>query len=317
MKLIVINLHGPMGSTTLSSILEHFGFLSLPIRKVGLMKYLSGEYDLNNKFFQNRIVEIAYKFTEKRISRSRSMIDKNENVLLHKNVIKEALLFRDKKFNNFSNMYFEAYNLFNRHMIYKQKKNYQGIIELATNSYLYEPKEYYDLFQKNFSEVIFFNLDRNFDNWLNSLMSQFFVREKISIKNIVKKLSSIIRDYKNYSKYNDKNSIATNIKFENMFIPFNDIFLEQMELKFNDIKKNNFWKLAKYDHYGYLLNYDETFKIFDDKINFISKLSKKIAIKLFNKKNSNIIEISIYDLMFQISFLVDILRFKFTRWKKN
>ncbi len=95
MKLIVINSHGPMGSTTLSAILEHFGYLSLPIRKVALTEYLSGTYNLKNKFFQNRIVEIAHKLSSRRISRSRSMIDSNENILLDKKVLEDARKFRN------------------------------------------------------------------------------------------------------------------------------------------------------------------------------------------------------------------------------
>ena len=214
MKLIVINSHGPMGSTTLSAILEHFGFLTLPIRKVGLMEYLKGEYNLEDKFFQNRIVEIAHKFSKKRISRSRSMMESNENILLDEKVIDEAKEFRNKKFNNFSDMYFEAYHLFHKHMIYKKKKEYNGVIELSTNSFLYEPEEFYNLFKKNFSEVIFLNLDRDFENWLNSLMSQFFVRDNISIKNVIKKLSSIIGDYNRYQKYLNENKNSININFK-------------------------------------------------------------------------------------------------------
>ena len=138
MKLIVINSHGPMGSTTLSAILEHFGYLSLPIRKVALTEYLSGTYNLKNKFFQNRIVEIAHKLSSRRISRSRSMIDSNENILLDKKVLEDARKFRNQEFESFSKMYFEAYNLFYKHMIYKEKKTYEGVIELSTNSFLYE-----------------------------------------------------------------------------------------------------------------------------------------------------------------------------------
>lgn len=317
MKLIVINSHGPMGSTTLSAILEHFGYLSLPIRKVALTEYLSGNYNLQNKFFQNRIVQIAHKFSSKRISRSRSMIDNNENILLDKKVVEEAKKFRDREFDSFSKMYFEAYNLFYRHMIYKEKKDYEGVIELSTNSFLYKPDEYYDLFKKNFSEVIFFNLDRNFENWLNSLMSQFFVRDKISIKNMIKKLSSIIRDYNKYKKFLRTENKSINIKFEEMFRPFDENFLKKMETKFNNNKGVNYWKSNKYDHYGYLLNYDDTFEIFDDKIKFISSFSKKIALKSYNENNKNIFRTFIYDLSFQISFIFDIIRFKYFKWKKN
>ena len=35
-KLIVINSIGPMGSSVLSALLEHYGILNFPIRKRGL-----------------------------------------------------------------------------------------------------------------------------------------------------------------------------------------------------------------------------------------------------------------------------------------
>ena len=39
-KLVVISSFGPMGSTVVASIVEKFGYLNLPIRKMGLTDYL-------------------------------------------------------------------------------------------------------------------------------------------------------------------------------------------------------------------------------------------------------------------------------------
>ena len=50
MKLIVINSFGPMGSTVVSKSIEHYGFLNLPLRKLGLNDYLAGIRDLNDDF---------------------------------------------------------------------------------------------------------------------------------------------------------------------------------------------------------------------------------------------------------------------------
>ncbi len=48
MEIIVINSFGPMGSTTVASILEKFGYLNVPVRKLHFSDYLIGKRKIDD-----------------------------------------------------------------------------------------------------------------------------------------------------------------------------------------------------------------------------------------------------------------------------
>ena len=64
-KLIILISDGPMGSTTLSSIIGNCKFLTFPLRHLGLNKYVSGEYSLDNPFFIKRVEECINSLSKK------------------------------------------------------------------------------------------------------------------------------------------------------------------------------------------------------------------------------------------------------------
>jgi len=48
-KLIIINSIGPMGSSVLSALLEHYGILNFPIRKRGISLDIQNLRELENQ----------------------------------------------------------------------------------------------------------------------------------------------------------------------------------------------------------------------------------------------------------------------------
>ena len=55
MKLVVISSYGPMAASSLAALLEKFGFLNLPFRKIGLSEYIMGEREINAPYEKKAI----------------------------------------------------------------------------------------------------------------------------------------------------------------------------------------------------------------------------------------------------------------------
>ena len=306
MELIVINSYGPMASSVVASILERFGYINLPIRKRNLEEYVVGKRKLNDNFFKNKTKEILRNLSESNLSGGYSVLDRNNNKLLKKidlELIKKDLeVFKNKKYSNVEDMYFESMLIANKGTIYKKKiKNVVGAIELSTYIEKQDNKFLFEAYKKEFKKVKFINMHRDFSSWINSLLSQkIFERNRSAIPNIVR-LTSRKRDYDNYVK-NSK-------LYEGLPIHFNDIFLPKSYDTIKIIEKfvssnNNIndYNDKMYDLYGSLRNFDSTFTKFDDNINYLSYISKKIISRL-DRSNFSLI----LDLAFQLTYFFDYL----------
>mgnify|MGYP001295539025 FL=1 len=306
MELIVINSYGPMASSVVASILEYFGYINLPIRKRNLEEYVVGKRKLNDNFFKNKTKEILRNLSESNLSGGYSVLDRNNNKLLKKidlELIKKDLeIFNNQKYSNVEDMYFESMLIANKGTIYKKKiKNVVGAIELSTYIEKQDNKFLFEAYKKEFKKVKFINMNRDFSSWINSLLSQkIFERNRSIIPNIVR-LTSRKRDYDNYVK-NSK-------LYEGLQINFNDIFLPKSYDTIKIIEKfissnNNIddYNGKMYDLYGSLRNFDSAFTKFDDNINYLSYISKKIISRLDESNFSLIL-----DLAFQLTYTFDYL----------
>lgn len=306
-KLIILISDGPMGSTTLSSIIGNCKFLTFPLRHLGLNKYVSGEYSLDNPFFIKRVEECINSLSKKRLIGGRSVLerDKREQILFDDRIKNEINKLKEKKFNSISEMYFYTYELFNKYCKYKNKiDNYLGVVELATDIHLYKPEEIQKCYYNSFKSVQYISLKRKLDNWINAICSQRFHKKNFKLKYFFIRLSSQIKRYKKYNNFVDQMSNNLVISFEKIFEKeFLKNFLIQADLDLN----KNFEKLD-FDHYGRLLKYKETFEPVDDKFFFLGKTSFKI-INYAHKKNENKFIRLLMDILFQIFYLKDHIRY--------
>lgn len=76
-------------------------------------------------------------------------------------------------------------------------------------------------------------------------------------------------------------------------------------LKFNYKKKK--WRNLNYDLYGKIKDYNTTFEKYDDKINILNPITKKLLKRLIK---SNFRSLN-YLLLFKISYFIDSLKFNF------
>ena len=302
-ELVVVISDGPMGSTTIASIFGNYNYLTFPIRHLSINKYLSGEYSLDNPYFEKRIKEIVEVFVKPRETGGRGITDREMIILFDSKLKDEIKELESKKFKNFLEKYVYIYELFNKHCLYKEKLiNYNGIVELTTDIHKYDAKEIQKKYIKEFKVVKFISLNRNFKNWLNSVLSMRFNKKIFKTNYFIIRLSSQIRRYKNYNKFINKLENNIIISFEDIFKQkFIDNFVADLNLE----KKN--FKDLKFDHYGKLLNFDETFgAAIDDQYYYISKLSFKI-IDYAEKFYENKILRFFFDIIFQIIYIKDFI----------
>ena len=212
-------------------------------------------------------------------------------------------------------MYFSSMLLANSATIYKNKIiDPVGAIELTTNIQKYDLDTLYQKYKINFDDVKVINIDRNFDGWLNSLCSQLFSK-KISLQflkfNIYNYRRSFLVYKNNINKFN-----GLNINFENIFIPNTKNIIREI-CAFLNIKNDIVIDFEKeeFDCYGSLSNFNKTFKLHDDDINFLSNFSKKFA-RYYIQSKKNIFKDSICVIFFQCLYIIDYVNYKI-RFKSN
>lgn len=311
-KIVCIFSHGPMGSSTLGSIIEHFDFLNIPIRKYGLYDSIIKKKN-SNKFFKNRIIESANLLCSNTYLGGRGMTDRNKfkNIFFKDQILNdlEKKIFNNK-FKKLNIKIFKTYEVFNANIIYKdKKKNYNGIIYYPANIHYFDPKKVYKDFKKEFKNVIFFAMRRDFEDWISSLLSQTFIKKKIQIKHLNRRLTSIYKDYQKYLNFIETLPFCKIIDFEDIFIKKGKIVEELNFGKISDIQNK------KFDHWTRLTNYNNTFKKFDNKNNILSKNTINLIRFFLKSEKKNFYKMLLIDIIGLVLFSIDNFKFKKNYYK--
>ena len=318
MRLILINSFGPMGSTVVASILEKFGYLNLPIRKRNFHEYLINKRILSDPYFKNETIRILKGFEKEKNIGGRNIFARNQGNNFSRintsNNLERINEFQNKSFKSFSEMYFESMLLFNKCLTYKDTiENPKGIIELSINLHKYNSKQLYDSYKNEFKDIKIINLTRDFEDLINSMVSQNFAQKQKEIHHYKFNILNYKNAYLDYLK-----SIETfkglNIDFKNIFQPktekliiaISDYVGEEI-LDYQELKKKDF------DLYGKLTSFEETFTVIDTNINYIFPIIKKL-IKLFfiapERKIMNFLMIIIFQIFYLFSMMKFTIKYK-------
>ena len=155
MKLVVINSVGPMATTLVASIIEKYGFISLPIRKRKIHQYLLNEYQLKDFTFKELTIEKLTNLSKLMNTGGVSVVDRDSLVKISRInldlINQEIESFKLKEFETFEEMYFESMIIANKGTVYKEKlKEIKGSIEITTDITKYNPQELYKQHIKTF-----------------------------------------------------------------------------------------------------------------------------------------------------------------------
>lgn len=311
MRLILINSTGPMGSTSLAAIIEKFGYLNLPIRKRKLNQYILSKSEEDYQYFLKRTVDMIYDMTKLRRGGGVSVVKRDSakpfirlDISL---IIDELDFFKKNKYKSVSDLYFESMLIISKGIVYKNKaKIYRGAIENSTDIMKFNSNEIIKEYKKEFVDVKYFHMHRNFVGWINSLAAQLIQRKKFRINNYIFRLSTLIKRYNKYEAY-VKNLPGIHVNFDELIIPNTSNIITRIKLYLGDDKPDIYWDKEKYDLYGTLCEYRTAFTKVDDYIDFLSARTKCYAITVFNAKYCGIVS----DIVFNMLYLFDYFRYKY------
>ncbi len=268
-KLLVINSFGPMASTSLSGLMEKFGFTNIPARKLGLHEYLLGITDINSGLMEGRIKEIIKAHSKHLLSGGVSVLDRNNQAT--KPLVdykKVASNFNSISANNIQDLYFNCRNIYCDAVIYKNiTSNRDWHIELTTDIHRYDHRALYQAYQDNFDDVRMIHLLRPFKSWINSLASQAFLHPEL--KNRIKFFPHL--RYKDYVLYEE--AVAS---MSGMHIDFDELFNTPIDKLSANIADFLGVELPScdltnetLDLYGKATSFKAAFTKFDDNITFL------------------------------------------------
>jgi hypothetical protein len=314
MKLIVINSLGPMGSTLISSLVEHYGYLNFPLRKLGVHDYLSKKRKLEDNYLKNKFISLMKRYNEVQKLGGVSVLDRKNRPLIKKidlNLVnKEINNFQKKNFESLKEMYFEAFFIFNKSLKYKLPiKHPLGAIELTNDIYKYQDCDLQYLYKKEFNEVYFINIRRDFLSWLNSFVSQYYSYPGLNLRSVFFKLSNVKKNFNSYENSLNKFKNSLNIYFDEMFIP-NNLNLKYKIENYLNLKSNFDMEKMNYDLYGGLTDFKKAFTKHDDNHFFLPKTFHYLYKKLGKFYFKNIFLDLFLDIIFQLVYLIGYIKFK-------
>jgi len=312
MRLFVINSIGPMGSSVVSSILEKYGFINLPIRKTKLSKAIQSEKNYLKNVYKTLFIKNLNNLENlTQIGGvsvfKRNNLEKTKKIRIDQKKLKK---FKKKEFTSLSELYFASMNLANNFTIYKKKiKNPKGSIELAIDSFKFDNKFLETNYKKKFKKICFINCNREFATWIETLCLVRFVKKDISLKYLKFNVFKWKKVYKRYNN-NFKSTTGLNLNFEEILLPNTFKTIKKIEkfFKLKPIKKNKFLNM-KFDLFGNLENFNTAFTPFDKNKTILSKISIKL-LKFYIKQKPNLFVDVFTTLAFNFLFLWDFYKFR-------
>ncbi len=308
MKIVVVNSIGPMASTVVGSILEKFGYLNIPVRKLGLHEYLIGFRKIDDDFLIKRFEKIIESHSKMITSGGVNVFDRNAappRSLIDKNLITDDIAkLKRRKFNNISDLYNYVRITYAKALQYKKSYHSDGKhVEYTTDIFKFQPGELLAAYKSEFKHVVMINLHRDFPSWLDSLVSQRFVHPDFKTRFLFF-FHSAFDLFKVYEKKINQYP-GLHLEFDSLFIPHNKGTYKKIADILEEPLPDIQWENEIYDLYGKLSDYKTTFTKADVKGCYLSTVTHK-AVKSFIKRE----RITIWhDLVVFILYLTDMIRF--------
>ena len=282
--ILVINSTGPMASTVVAAVAEKFNFINLPLRKIFFHDYLVGKFDLDDHTIWNKVDKFIEALNEPKALGGVSVVDRDNSIpgliIDFKNAKKDISILKKKIYNNVGEMYREIRLTLYSNIKYKPlNENANKHIELTTDIQKYNPDVLINAYEKNFDEVLFINLYRDFLGWAESLASQRFRHPRMRTRYKFL-LSSIFKQYSDY-KLVVSNYPGLHIDFSSLFDNRFDL-IEKLSLFLHHDAEVD-WENEVYDLHGKLCSYDETFNLSDYPGRYFSKKTIKTIKFLYEK----------------------------------
>ncbi len=305
-----------MASTVAGAMVEKFGYLNIPVRKIGLHEYLVGKINLKDDFFKRRINEHIKEHNKKILIGGVSVQDRDtskERQIVDQSLIKEDLEnYQSKSFTSISEAYSFGRNLYAKAVCYKKSKHYPDKhIEYTTDIQKYKAQEIFSLYKKEFEDVYMINLHREFIGWLDSLVSQRFAHPEIKTRLFFVFHSA--RDL--YFQYEEsiKEMPGLHINFDDLFIPNQLNLIQAISHLIKEPIPQIKWEEEQYDLFGKISDFRKTFTKADSTPKHLSKTTIFFINKALLKNKITIFD----DAILYQCYLIDFIIFKIKKFIKR
>lgn len=289
-----------MGSTSVAAIIEKFGFQNMPLRKINLTEAVIEDSLKNKKKMLDKFKHIIKSHNNFKNQGGVSAIIREADKkirLIDVNLISDEVNSIKEKELELPGLYFRLRDIYEKSMLYKKKnKKKIGYIELLVNAHNYEPDLLVKSYKKKFDQIYIINIKRDFLSWLSSLTLQWYFGKNQKWRFI--KIDKVYSDFLKYENF-VKNSEGLEINFDDIFLPKTNNLIKKIG-SYLDVNYNKIdWESHHYDLYGKISNFEMSFTKYDDNLNILSKLTKKlIKLKISKFKNSNLLNILVIMLYF-------------------
>ncbi|SIO03190.1 hypothetical protein SAMN05444722_0176 [Rhodovulum sp. ES.010] len=266
-RLLVINSFGPMASTLVAGLAEKFGYSNIPLRKLRLNKYISGDLSLDSGVMQNRLRENLEAHAKPTKSGGVSVIERDNQApvrLVDIDRVRDRLhRMQSTRYREISELFSDCHETYSDAVIYKTPVHTPGWhIELCVDFHNFDPARLYDGYRRHFPQVHFIHLHRSFRDWINSLASQAMHQSRL--KRRIKFFPPA--RYRDFQRYEHATSRVPGLHlgFDEMFDTPIEAFAERLASYLGLPVPDVDFRQESYDMYGKLRPYDVAFKRFDD-----------------------------------------------------
>ena len=309
MKIVIINSTGPMGSTSVGSIVEKLGYLNIPVRKLGLNQYLSGKREIDDPLMTDNFLNLLNQHSIERQSGGVSVRLRNSTKgrqLVDKNMVLNYLKRYKKNDKSISDLYSNLRNAYAHGLKYKPRVDFSNAhVEYTTDVFDYDMMELYKAYQIEFDQVYMIHLHRNFVDWLESLLSQRFIHPNFKTRYFF----AFRAAFKQFKKYElkVKGLPGLHLDFEKLFLPHSQQTISDIAKYINQPINEILWEEENFDIYGMLVDYQTAFNKADSGNIYISRFTRAV-IRFLEKldKESIFIDMFVYSI-----YLVESARFQF------
>lgn len=307
MKLIVINSAGPMGSTVLGALIEQFGYQNLPARKRGLHDYLTGKRSVEDNHLRLRTRNLVESLATPRIGGGTSVVDRNRKKPIRRldpaRIEEDLSAFDSQDFTSVADLYFESSRVLAKGITYKPVwPQPRGWIEYTTDieTFADSALDLHERYCREFGDVLFFHMHRDFVGWLDSLSSQLLLTKKLTTESAWLRLSSARRRYDRYEQAVSAIP-GVHVSFESLFLPNTPRLMDELGAVLGPLECAD-PNCASYDLYGSVTDYKSAFSRDDVTGKYLNRSAISFARQAADKPRLGILDDLIFEILYLFSF---------------
>jgi hypothetical protein len=275
-SLVVINSWGPMGSSLLASLVEKWGYLNIPIRQTGLTEYLMGRRPLTDPAIRKNFRQSFERASKPGRHLGLSVSDRDSAV---SKVLIDFARIEDKlaqlevsHFDRIEDLYNAYRALYSEAVCYKRIDSRPGQhIELVVDGWrAFGDKGIEEVYAEHFDDVKFFHMTRNFDEWAESLASQYMANAN---RRYQFRLGQAAEEYEKYNESIDRLS-GIKVDIDDLMIPNFSKAVALLSDILGPIKKSSKLEQEVFDVWGGLAKFEYTFSKRDSVGKYLSNPSR-------------------------------------------